>query len=279
MKTLPTVRLKTVTPGAYKPDDAAVTIFDGFVPAALPSGNVVMVAPPPGNAQFPVSGNLSAATVVQTDDTNPLFDSVDLTGLYVPQPERLGSMPWAQPIAQTTSGPILLEGQVNGREVVVIGFEPTTTDWPQRIAFPVFVANVVQTLAPRSFPAQIEPGTALDLPPVTGADTVVARLPNGKADVFSQVTGPIRFTDTNQLGDYVVSYLSGSTPLAQHEFVASSLGISKSDIAPRVDPQVLTQTGSPAGKPTQHEVWPWVAGGALALLSAEWLLFFRRLVV
>ncbi|MGH2459801.1 MAG: vWA domain-containing protein [Chloroflexota bacterium] len=279
LKTLPTVRLTTVNPGAYKPDGAAVTIFDGFVPATLPSGNILMVAPPAGNAQFPVSGNLAASTVVQTDDTNPLFDSVDLSGLYIQQPEHLGAMPWAHPIVETTGGPIMLDGELNGRQVVVIGFDPSTTDWPQRIAFPVFVANAVQALAPRAFPAQIDPGTALDLPAVPEADSVLVQLPNGKVDVFSQVAGPIRFTDTSQVGHYVVTDLKGSTTLARNEFVASSLGITRSDIAPRVDPQGLTQTGSPAGKPTQHEVWPWVVGGVLALLSAEWLLYFRRLVI
>lgn len=277
LKTLPTVQLKVVNPGAYRPDGAAVTIFDGFVPASLPAGNILMVAPPQGDARFPVAGNLAATTVVQTDNSSPLFDSVDLSGLYVQQPEHLGAMPWAHPIAQTTEGPIILDGELSGHRVVVIGFDPLATDWPQRIAFPVFVANAVQSLAPEAFPSRINPGTALDLPAVSHADSVQISLPDGKVDVFGSGERPIRFTDTSQSGHYVVTDMNGATRLGQHEFVANRLGVTESDIAPHVDPQVLTQRGSPTGKPTQHEVWPWVAGGVLALLSAEWLLYFRRL--
>ncbi|HVC35338.1 MAG TPA: hypothetical protein VNL16_17635, partial [Chloroflexota bacterium] len=279
LKTLPTVKLKVVSPPSYQPDSAAVTIFDGFVPATLPNGNILMVAPPPGNSLIPVAGNLPATTLVQTDDTSPLFDSVDLTGLFVQQGERFNALTWARPIAQTSDGPIMFDGELQGHRVVVIGFDPSSTDWPQRIAFPVFVANAVQSLAPTSLPTRIDPGTALDLPAVPHSSSVLVRRPDGNVDVFAGAGRPVRFTDTSELGTYVVTDTNGSTLVAQHEFVANSLGVAQSDIAPRVDPQVLAQNGSPPGKQTQHEVWPWVAGGVLALLSAEWLLYFRRLVV
>ena len=279
LKSLPSVQLRVVNPGSYKPDGAAVTIFDGFVPAALPTGNVLMVAPPPGNRFVPVTGSLPPATIVQTDQSDPLFESVDLSGLYIQQPERFGSMPWAQPIAQTTTGPIIFDGELNGRRFVVVGFDLSASDWPQRISFPLFVANVVQTLEPQSLPLHVDPGTPLDLSPAPHANSMLIQLPNGKVDVFSNLTRAIRFTDTGQRGRYVVTEMNGSTQVAQREFVASRLGITESDIAPRIDPQVLTRTGSPSGKPTQHEVWPWVAGGVLALLAFEWLLYFRRLLV
>ena len=62
-------------------------------------------------------------------------------------------------------------------------------------------------------------------------------------------------------------------------FVADRLSVAESNIAPQLDPAQLTQNASPAGKPAEHEIWYWVAGGALALLGAEWLIYFRRLGV
>lgn len=279
LKTLPTVQLKVVSPASYKPDDAAVTIFDGFVPASLPTGSIVMVAPPPGSTLFPVEGNSPPTTILQTDDGNVLFDSVDVAGLYLQQSERLGSMPWAHPIAETSLGPIILDGELDGHRTVVIGFEPARTDWPQRIAFPIFIANLVETLAPQSLPLHVDPGSALDLAPAPHATSTLIRLPNGKVDVFNHGDRPVRFADTSQTGPYLVTDMDGSTQVATREFVVNRLGVSESDIAPRVDPQVLTQNGSPPGKPTEHEIWPWVAGGVLALLAAEWLIYFRRLVL
>ena len=279
LKTLPNVQLKVVNPGSYRPDDAAVTIFDGFVPASLPPGNIVMVAPPQGNPVVPINGSLPAGSIVYADDSTPILDSVDLAGLFLQQPERFGQVPWAQSIAETSDGPVILDGEWNGHRLIVIGFEPAATDWPQRIAFPVFVANVVQSLVPDVLPNQIDPGQAVDLPLVSRAGSVLVRLPDGKVDVFASAKRAIRFVDTSQIGHYVVSDMDGTTQVAQQEFIAQRLGVTESDIAPRVDPQQLSQVGSPPGKPTQHEIWPWVAGGVLALLSAEWLLYFRRLVV
>lgn len=278
LKTLPNVKLTVVNPAAYKPDGAAVTIFDGFVPTKLPSGNLLIVAPPAGNSLVPVSGNLAATTVVQTDPSNPVFDSADLTGLYVKQGEKFGAMPWARPIAETTDGPIMFDGTLRGHQTVLIGFDPGATDWPERIAFPIFISNAIQSLAPQELPTQVDPGTALDLPPAPHTNSVLVQLPNGKVDVFAKATGPIRFTDTSQLGPYVVTDLDGKTPIAKQEFVTSRLGISQSNIAPQIDPQTLAQRASPRGDPTEHEIWPWVAGGILVLLSAEWLIYFRRLV-
>ncbi|HVB96305.1 MAG TPA: BatA domain-containing protein, partial [Chloroflexota bacterium] len=158
LKTLPNVQVRTVTPGAYRPDGAAVTILDGFVPAQLPTGPMLLVNPPQGNSLVPVTGTLATANIVQTESGNPLFDSVDLTGLVIPGAGRITELSWAHPIAQTGAGPVMFEGQQAGRNVVVIGFEPAQTQFPERIAFPIFISNLVQTLAPPSFPTAIEPG-------------------------------------------------------------------------------------------------------------------------
>lgn len=278
LKTLPTVQLRVVSPADYKPDNAAVTIFDGFVPAALPTGSILLVAPPQGNSLVPIAGNLPPTTLVQTDDRDPLFDSVDLSGLYVQQPERFGAIPWARPIAVATVGPLMFDGELNGRHVVVLGFDPAATDWPERVSFPVFVANTMQALSPPELPLQIDPGSALDLPPAPHTERVLVKLPNGKIDLFASAGRPIRFTDTSQTGEYIVTDVSGQAQLAQHAFVASKLGLAESNIAPQVDPQAFSRSASPPGRPTEHEVWPWVAGGALALLTGEWLIYFRRLM-
>ena len=64
--------------------------------------------------------------------------------------------------------------------------------------------------------------------------------------------------------------------VARQEFVVNRLGLAESNILPSVDPTQLTQLGSPAGRQSEHEIWTWVAGGALALLGVEWLAYFSR---
>ncbi|HUX85725.1 MAG TPA: VWA domain-containing protein [Chloroflexota bacterium] len=277
LKTLPNVQVRSVSPGAYRPDGAAVTILDGFIPANLPAGPLVLVNPPQGNSLVPVTGTLATANVVQTEPGNPLFDSVDLTGLVVPGAGHIGNLSWAHPIAQTGAGPVMFEGEQAGRNVLVIGFEPAQSQLPERIAFPIFVANVIQTLSPPAFPTAIEPGQVMDIQSKGDADRMLIHLPNGKVDLLALTGRPIRFADTAATGRYVVTEMSGNSVVRQYQFVASKLGVTESDITPKVDPQQIAHTGGPTGLPREHEVWPWVAGGALAVMSAEWFLYFRRL--
>lgn len=275
LKTLPNVRLRVAMPTSYKPDGAALTILDGFVPTTLPTGNLLVVNPPRGNPLVPVTGELNNLSVVRTDQHSHLFDAVDLAGLYVPRADHFGTVAWAPSVADSTQGPLILSGEQNGRRIVVLGFDPGTTDWPQRISFPVFVANAIDNLAPSTIPTDIPSGSVLDLPAAAAENRVMVQLPNGKIDLFAGGQ-PIRFADTGQSGLYVVSEMAGNNVVSRHEFVANHLGVNESNVAPRFDSAQLSQTGGPRGKPSEHEVWTWIAGGALALLGLEWLTYFRR---
>lgn len=275
LQTLPNVRLTVTSPTSYKPNGATVTIFDGFVPAAVPSGNLLLIDPPRGNPLVSVTGELNNLSVVRTDSQSNLFDAVDLGGLYVPRADRFGAVPWAPSVADSSQGPLILSGDQNGRSVIVIGFDPSTTDWPQRTSFPVFVANAIDALAPSTIPTEITNGSVLDLPAAAQADQVLVQLPDGRVDLFAGGQ-PIRFTDTGLVGRYVVSEMNGNAVVARHEFVADHLGVDQSNIAPRVDPGQFVQQGGPAGKPSEHDLWYWVAGGALALMGLEWVAYFRR---
>ena len=277
-QTLSTVALTTIQPTSYKPDKATITVFDQVVPSALPAGSVVLVEPPRGNPFVNVTGAIDGADIVHVDATSPLFTAVDLAGLFVPQLTTFGATPWATAIATSSKGPAILDGIQNGRRTIVLGFDPSSTDWPQRPSFPVFVANLVENIVTSPIPSEVAPGAVLDLPPSAGATTLLVQLPSGKIDVFNLSDRPIRFTDTSQLGGYVVTYATGSTPVARQEFVVNRLGLAESNIGPSIDPTELTKLGSPIGRQSEHEIWAWIAGGALALLGFEWLAYFSRAV-
>ena len=278
-KTIATVALSIVPPGAYKPDSAAITVFDQFVPTALPGGNVVLVQPARGNPFVEVTGDTADADLIHVDPESTLFDSVDVSGLYLPRVLTFGSTTWATSVVDSTKGPAILDGIQGGRRLLVIGFDPGSTDWPQRTSFPLFVANLVDSLVTAPIPTSVSAGAVLDLPPSAGANRILVSLPDGKIDVFGVGDRPVRFTDTSQLGRYAVTYANGPNPLVRQEFEVNRLGLSESNIVPSVDPSQYAQLGSPTGRPSEHAVWTWVAGGVLAFLAVEWLAYFSRLVV
>lgn len=275
MQPMPNAKVNVVNPTAYRPDNADVTIFVNFVPSALPSGNVVLVNPPPGNKVIPISAQAQNVSIVHSDGTNPLMSAVDVTGQYIPSLEVFQAVNWAQSVADTEVAPAILEGQQNGRQIVVIGFDPAGTDWPQQTSFPVFVANLLEGLAPQAIPPNVDAGSVLDIAPIPGASKLLIQLPDGKIDVFD-ASRAVRFADTGELGHYIVTASDGKNAFAKHEFVVNRLGIQQSNIAPQVDPNQITRSASPDGTLALHEIWPWLAGGVLALLTAEWAFFFRR---
>src|SRR5439155_2363561 len=67
LTSLPTVKLSVVAPGTYRPNGAALTIFDNFLPATLPTGNLLIVSPPRGNPLVPVGADFENLSVVHTD--------------------------------------------------------------------------------------------------------------------------------------------------------------------------------------------------------------------
>jgi len=275
LQPLPNVKANVVNPTAYRPDNAAVSIFVNFVPSALPAGNVVLVNPPPGNKVVSVSAQAQNVAIVHADGTNPLMGAVDLTGQYIPALEVFQAVNWAQSVADTEVAPAILDGHQNGRHIVVLGFDPAGTDWPQQTSFPVFIANLVEGLAPQAIPPDVDAGSVLDIAPTPGATKLLVQLPDGKTDVFD-ASRAVRFADTGELGHYIVTATNGQTAISQHEFVVNRLGIQQSNIAPQVDPNQIVRSASPNGTLALHEVWPWLAGGVLALLTAEWVFFFRR---
>jgi len=277
LQPLPNANVKVVNPLSYQPDNAAVSIFVDFVPSALPGGNIVLVNPPPGNKIIPVSAQAQNVDVVHADSTNPLMSAVDLTGQFVPALEVFQNVNWAQSIADTEVAPAILDGERNGQHIVIVGFDPGATDWPQQTSFPVFVANLVDGLAPQAIPPEVDAGAVLDIAPTPGATQLLVQLPDGKIDVFG-TDRPIRFAETSELGEYTVTATNGKNAISQHQFVVNRLGILTSNVAPQIDPAQLALTASPGGTPSVHEIWPWLAGGVLALLTAEWLLFFRKAV-
>ncbi|HEX5416665.1 MAG TPA: BatA and WFA domain-containing protein [Chloroflexota bacterium] len=275
LQPLPNAKVHVVSPTAYRPGGAAVTIFVDFVPSALPSGNVVLVNPPAGNKVIPVNAQAQNVAIVHADNASPLMGAVDLTGQYIPALEVFQAVNWAQSVADTEVAPAILAGQQGGRQIVVIGFDPAGTDWPQQTSFPVFVANLVDSMIPQVIPPGVSAGSVLDIAPTPGASKLLVQLPDGKTDVFD-ASRAVRFADTSELGRYIVTATDGKSAISQHEFVVNRLGIPESNIAPQVDPNQITRSASPDGTLALHEIWPWLAGGVLALLTAEWVFFFRK---
>jgi hypothetical protein len=88
------------------------------------------------------------------------------------------------------------------------------------------------------------------------------------------------FGDTNQLGIYEVARTSSGHRQVLSHFAVNVDASEVSAIAPVGHPNVASSiAAAPTGKTRKRpqEWWPWVAGAALIVLSAEWAVFHRGL--
>ena len=154
---LPQVRLARVLPGNYKPGPGSdLTLFDGYLPATLPPGNLLLINPP-DSPLVPVSGTLAYPVLGPREGDDPLLRYVNLDDLHIAEAARMQTPAWARTLVRTTGGdPLLLAGETAGRRVAVIGFDLHKSDLALQVGFPILLANLVGWLAP---------GSALDLPP------------------------------------------------------------------------------------------------------------------
>src|SRR5919204_3383025 len=178
---IPNVKLFKVAPAAYAPSDGfGLTVLDSFMPSRVPSGNLLLFAPP-DSALVPVSGTLQYPTLGTVAVNEPLLRFVDLSGTHIGSAKRLVTPPWAQVLARTTSGePLIIVGETGGRRVAALAFDLHQSDLPLQIAFPILVANLVGWL---------QPSTAVDAPPLLGAGDPISIRPAPSADEIT-ITAP-----------------------------------------------------------------------------------------
>lgn len=280
---LPNMKLFKVAPAQYTPMGSySLTIFDGYLPAQLPQGNMLIFAPPT-SPLIPVSGTIQYPVIGQVEVNDPLMRFVDLSGVHIAEAQRLTTPAWAREIVRATTGePLIIAGETGGRRVVAVAFDLHRSDLPLQVAFPILTANLVEWLRPSTSVGagqSVTPGEPVSITLLPEADEVAVTAPGGKVTTLRPSgSGSMSFAGTDDLGIYRVEQREQGQTLGEMEaFAANLFDREESDIAPRPD-LALTGTGPapPAGTTTRPmEIWPWVLLASLALLSAEWWLYNR----
>lgn len=274
---LPGVQVETQAPNGYRDTGADVVVLDGFVPPRLPGGQLVLVNPPPDNGLIEVQGDLREVQVSSFDPQQPILRSLDLGALRLVKAARLGVPPWASSIAETPGGPLILQGDLDGRRVVVLGFDPQVSGLEKLITFPILVANVMDLLARSGSDPFVKPGQPLSLPINPEAREVTLDRPDGSRQVLTPRNGAVGLESADQIGRYTLRERLGSGALVERTFAVDLFGEAEADIAPR------ELASRPAAAPLElaaaqpgSPFWLPLVGLSLGLLGVEWAHFVRR---
>ncbi len=291
LTSLPGAQITTVSTNEHLSGDVSGGPFDLFVfESYTPVSASEITAPvffvhPPVDGLLPVSGVMTTASVQHVHAGDPLLKGVDLTGLTAGETPVLELGEGDSEVVEGESGPLLYRGAVPGTSdpMVVLTFDLQESTLPQRIAFPILMANVVRSLAPAALPASAALGDPVAFEPRTGAATVRVISPSGAETEIPVTTDPsgaaetVIFPSTGEAGEYSVQELDASgRSSASGSFVINAGHPVESNLRANPElPEVLAQAAasesSGATRQRLGDLWPALAALALGLLAFEWL--------
>ena len=281
----------TVVDPARYPGNGAfdVTIFDGVTPSvAVGSGSLLYLNPTGGNVPFEVSKEVTdddpnyRLGFDELDAKHPLLRYTSLSDINVSRAHVLKGDKEDKVIARSYKGPLLIQGRRAGVKFVALGFDIRESDFPLRIAWPLFLLNTINDFVEEDtgYISSFRTGAVWHIPASSAAETATLTQPDGTARVVPIKDGRAVFLG-QQAGFYTLSV--GPEESAEKSMFAANLSApDESAIAPR--PELLVD-GRAAGSVgefkigVRRELWVYLLAAVLIVTAIEWLTFHRRVTV
>jgi hypothetical protein len=151
LEALPFVRLKPADQGSQTLGD--LVVVEGPVPAQLPQAPLLLVNPSVTDPRLEERGTgLTSRPAI----AHPLLEGLDTAALRGLTPSLSSPPGWAGVVFANQSGPLVLEGRLEGRRVVAFTFDPLASGVDKSLSFPLLVSNTSAYLLSQAVAAQGE---------------------------------------------------------------------------------------------------------------------------
>ncbi|MFS0557511.1 vWA domain-containing protein [Brevibacillus sp. 179-C9.3 HS] len=262
-------------------------VFDGAVPEQLPKGNILLIAPNKRTDWLPLAGEKELDQQPRpTSPDDPLLKHVDWRDVHIAKGYVLDEMPGMKSLVRAGDVDLVRAGIVDGRRIVIIGFDLHASDFPLRPAFPIFMQNVVNWLSPgQTAPiATAHPGEILTIPLTPGATSRTLTYPNGHQQSITEDAT----SKTMQLPELTGLYRleEGVDTGTKRTYFTVQMNEEESDITPKTvsvvrksaegqgETEEATATDTTGALGTK-ELTYWLAAFALLVLLVEWRVYQR----
>ena len=276
LRSIPTLTLTRLTPAEYVPFAGhELTIFEGWLPAVLPQGGVLIFDPPPGRSLLPVRG-FSELGAVLPPSGDPLFDDVELEHVVFGTAAQINAPAWLAPaLLDDAQHEIIWRGSTGASRVVAFGLVLNDTNLARRAAFPILVANAVAEVLPPALPASLRAGEALALPPADIFADLTVTNPNGESAAFGP-SGARVYGATSATGLYRLASQFASGQPWQAAVGVNAGALDESDLRAQAAPKFTTRRGAfDTGLSDGLELWPLLAALVALCLLVEARLAWR----
>lgn len=269
---VPSAQVTVTAPAAYQPgSQAALTVFDNFLPAAWPTGPVLVINPPIGSTLLSVRKDTTPAKASPLDTRGALLAGLSLAGVDF-GPLRSIDAP-AGFTAQLANGetPLILRGRSDTHDMAIWAFDPSAGNFTTRLAFPLLIARTVRDLTPAPLPQSVLAGTPLVLRPDARATALRIAGPAGETSTLP-ATPLLTLDQLTQPGIYAIEEQANGAALFRSQLPVNAGAALEANLYPQPAPTIAEASPSSNAPAAQqlHDTWHWFALGALALLLLEW---------
>jgi hypothetical protein len=257
-------------------------ILDRWLPNPLPDGDLLIIAPPRSTDLFTVDAAELPVSNIAVETGDPRLEFVDFDNVNILSHRPVSAAPWADVLVSAGGDPLLLAGEVDGRQVAIITFDIHNSDLPLQITWPILVANLMEWFAPQTVLTTTNALTVGDplvvRPPLT-AETLRITAPDGTERTLPIDRQSLIYAETRQTGVYQLAVQAGGSVQQTQLFTVNLFDPNES----RIQPQPSITLGGTTFTPVegeevgQLELWPLVALLALLILLIEWYVYHQRI--
>jgi Ca-activated chloride channel homolog len=227
-------------------------------------------------APVTTAGALAAPEIVDWDQNDPVTRYVDFTGLRIAEAKRAALKSWGRPLADIQGGPLIAAGQQKDYRSLYLGWDLLNSDFPLRVAFPIFLTNALEWLTQTASSEGLNtatPGEVVTLPPPAETEKLKLVYPSGKSAEFTARPPALLIEDTESVGVYRVEGKH-----YRQRFAINLLSREESNTRPREQISLAGRkiSGSALVPKTNRELWRSLVLLALAIITLEWFVFHRR---
>jgi hypothetical protein len=242
-------------------------VVTGTVAAPLGPGRYLLIDPKGAGLPLRPGGAVQTPLITYWAEAHPVLRRVVLSDVTLAEATATPLPVSATVLVRSLTTPLLFTLVDEGRRFVWMTFDPSNSNLPLRVGFPVLLYNAIAWLAEAGQREAANDYTFL----AQAAVQVIG--PDGKSTRKEPVDGRIAL-DPAVPGFYRVTSASGA-PL--QTIAASVVSAQETRIAPQ--PDLGSAPALPYGRFRDREVQAPLTLLALLLLLAEWAFFHRRVTV
>lgn len=278
--------LSSATPADQWPD---LIVFDRVAPSTLPPVNSLHLGAWPASDPTAItltrgSDASDAKGVMLWDRDDPILRDVGLDALRISGAAAFDIPPdirGVRELARTNDGPVIIAIDQTGIRRVATAFPLRDSNWPVQASFPIFLANVVESLTMRGEDQAgraFKTGQAVAIPTTGSAGRVILRGAGpDQSDLTASVGAGERAASVGRIERVGIYRVEGDAASKTPAIAVNLLDATESTLGA---PGELAVDGKPlpgvSRGTSPREIWPWLLIAAFALLSVEWILFSAK---